>query len=201
MDLTESSGWLERACTIKFDRPHLVIVVWDEPRKISPDLNKSSQSADVLGAWWVPAATNSILANVLPICSIENQYCETEWRVGCGRWFTHIIIPLATISSSSSQFTSAATNYKLHRLSQCLSPSVWRGEKSSSMGSCYLLWVGSGDATALSHYQHLTTSIRSEFPNPIREQFGLFHLQIWEPQSVKTSHQLGVGSLTPSGGR
>ena len=64
-----------------------------------------------------------------------------------------------------------------------------------------LLFVVSDDSPALSHYQHLTTSIRSEFPNPIREQFGLFHLQIWEPQSVKTSHQLGVGSLTPSGGR
>ena len=55
--------------------------------------------------------------------------------------------------------------------------------------------VVNDDFTALSHYQHLTTQITPDFPNPIREQFGLFHLQIWEPQSVKTSHQLGVGSL------
>ena len=61
--------------------------------------------------------------------------------------------------------------------------------------------VVNDDFTALSHYQHLTTQITPDFPNPIREQFGLFHLQIWEPQSVKTSHQLRVGSLTPSGGR
>ena len=58
-----------------------------------------------------------------------------------------------------------------------------------------LVVVVNDDFTALSHYQHLTTQITPDFPNPIREQFGLFHLQIWEPQSVKTSHQLGVGSL------
>ena len=34
--------------------------------------------------------------------------------------------------------------------------------------------VVNDDFTALSHYQHLTTLITPDFPNPIREQFGLF---------------------------
>ena len=58
-----------------------------------------------------------------------------------------------------------------------------------------LVVVVNDDFTGSSHYQHLTTHRSPDFPNPIREQFGLFHFQIWEPQSVKTSPQLGVGSL------